>query len=151
MHYTRIALSAIAATIAYYLFGSIGGALFANFYSQYAAVFRPREMIVGYMPLGIAGTFIAALALAMLYAGAYRGKGGALEGLRFGALIGVFIIGAGVAHDFVILNIGLDLALVEASGQFVGWLLAGIAIGLIYWPLPNRSGVEPETVRTKAR
>lgn len=134
MNYIRIALSAIAATVAYYLFGSIGGALFANYYSQYAAVFRPREMIVGYMPLGFAGTFIAALALTMIYAAAYRGKSGALEGLRFGALIGVFIIGAGVVHDFVILNVGLNLALVEASGQFFGWLLAGIVIGLIYRP-----------------
>ncbi len=139
MNYARIALSAIAATVAYYVFGSIGGALFASYYSQYAAVFRPREMIVGYMPLGIAGTFIAALAVAMIYAGAYRGKSGAIEGLRFGAVIGVFIVGAGVAHDFVILNIGLNLALVEASGQFVGWLLAGVAIGLIYRPKPIES------------
>lgn len=138
MNYTRIALSAIAATVAYYLFGSIGGALFANYYSQYAAVFRPRETIVGYMPLGFAGTFIAALALAMIYAAAYRGKSGALEGLRFGALIGVFIIGAGVAHDFVILNVGPNLALVEASGQFFGWLLAGVVIGVIYRPSPSR-------------
>jgi hypothetical protein len=46
----------------------------------------------------------------------------------------VFIIGAGVVHDFVILNVGLNLALVEASGQFFGWLLAGIVIGLIYRP-----------------
>jgi hypothetical protein len=138
LSYTRIALSAIAATVAYYMFGSVGGALFANYYSQYAAVFRPREMIVGYMPLGFAGTFIAALALAMIYAMTYRGKTGALEGLRFGVLIGVFIIGAGVAHDFVILNVGLNLALVEASGQFFGWLLAGVVIGLIYRPLPGR-------------
>ncbi|HXB81864.1 MAG TPA: hypothetical protein VNU22_00750 [Candidatus Acidoferrum sp.] len=137
MNYTRIVLCAIAATVAYYLFGSIGRALFASYYSQYGAVFRPREMIVGYMPLGFAGTFIAALALAMIYAAAHRGKSGALEGLRFGALIGVFIIGAGVAHDFVILNVGLNLALVEASGQFFGWLLAGIVIGLIYRPLPS--------------
>jgi hypothetical protein len=90
------------------------------------------------MPLGFAGTFIAGLALAMIYATAYRGKSGALEGLRFGVPIGVFIVGAGVAHDFVILNVGLNLALVEASGQFVGWLLAGVAIGLICRPLPSR-------------
>jgi hypothetical protein len=53
-----------------------------------------------------------------MYARADRGKSGAIEGLRFGALIGVFVIGACVAHDYVILNIGLNLALVEASGQF---------------------------------
>jgi len=40
-----------------------------------------------YMPLGFAGTFIAGLALAMIYATAYRGKSGALEGLRFGVPI----------------------------------------------------------------
>jgi hypothetical protein len=137
LNYTRIALSAIAATLTYYLFGSICGALFANYYSQYSAVFRPREMIVGYMPLGFAGTFIAALALAMIYAGDNRRKSAALDGLRFGALIGVFIVGAAVAHDFVILNIGRNLALLEASGQFVGWLLAGVVIGLIYRPLPS--------------
>jgi hypothetical protein len=99
LNYTRIILSAIAATVAYYVFGSIGGAFFANSYAQYAAVFRPREMIVGYMPLGFAGTLIAALALALTYARAYRGKSMALEGLRFGALIGVFVIGACVAQQ----------------------------------------------------
>jgi hypothetical protein len=46
VNYTRIVLCAIAATVAYYLFGSIGRALFASYYSQYGAVFRPREMIV---------------------------------------------------------------------------------------------------------
>jgi hypothetical protein len=137
MNYGRITIAAFAATVTYYVFGSVGSLLFANYYSAYAAIFRPRDLIMNYMSLGFAGTFIAMFVLATIYAGGYNGKGGAAEGLRFGALIGLFVVCASVVHDYVILNIGQDLALVQALGELVGWTLSGVAIGLVYRPQPT--------------
>jgi hypothetical protein len=137
MRYGRITIAAFAATVAYYIFGSVGGFLSASYYSAYAAIFRPRELIMNYMSLGFAGTFIAMFVIATIYARGYKGKGGAEEGLRFGVLIGLFVVFASVVHDFVILNIGRDLALVQALGELVGWTLSGIVIGLVYRPLPT--------------
>ena len=139
MNYSRITISAFAATVVYYLFGSVGGLLSAKYYSEYAAIFRPRDLIINYMSLGFAGTFIAMFVLAMIYARGYKENAGVEQGLRFGFLIGLFVVFASVVHDYVILNIGRDLALVQAVGELVGWSLSGAAIGLIYRPLPART------------
>jgi hypothetical protein len=134
MNYGRIVLAAIAATVAYYIVGSIGGVMFASYYAQYATVFRPRDLILEYMPIGFAGTFLAALVLATIYARGNKGSARASEGLLFGCLIGLFLIGACTAHDYVILNIRLHLAVVQAVGDVVGWLVACVAIACIYRP-----------------
>jgi hypothetical protein len=65
----------------------------------------------------------------------YRGGSGIVEGARFGALIGVFAICSFVVHNYVNLNIGLKLALMQAAAYFVQWTIIGIVIGLIYKPL----------------
>ena len=39
-----------------------------------------------------------------------------------------------VVHNYVNLNIGLKLTLEQAVAYFVEWVVAGIAIGLIYRP-----------------
>jgi hypothetical protein len=40
-----------------------------------------------------------------------------------------------VLHNYVNLNIGLKLALMQAAAYFVQWTIVGIVIGLIYKPL----------------
>src|SRR5471032_2010795 len=66
MNYGRITISAFAATVTYYVFGSVGSLLFAKYYSAYAAIFRPRDLIMNYMSLGFAGTFVAMFVLTMI-------------------------------------------------------------------------------------
>ena len=58
-----------------------------------------------------------------------------MEGLRFGALIGIFIVFAVVADEYVTLNIGARLAAFMALGRFIGWLVTGLVIGLVYKPV----------------
>jgi len=128
-------LAGLAGTVAYFVCGGvISGQLFAKEYKQYECVYRSREAIMTYFPMGIAATLIAIIILAAVYAKGYEGGSGALEGLRFGALIGVFIVFAVVADEFVTLNIGARLAAFMAVGRFVGWLVTGLAIGLVYKP-----------------
>lgn len=56
---------------------------------------------MSYFPMGIAATVLAIIVLAATYAKGYEVKPGALEGLRFGALIGIFIVFAVVADEYV--------------------------------------------------
>ncbi|MGH9746740.1 MAG: hypothetical protein ACRD59_11600 [Candidatus Acidiferrales bacterium] len=135
MNYGRIVLAGIAGWVAYFVCGGvISRQLIAKEYKPYEAVYRSREAIMNYFPMGIAATLIAIIILAAIYAKGYEGGSGALEGLRFGALIGVFIVFAVVSDEYVTLNIGARLALFMAAGRFIGWLVVGLAIGLVYKP-----------------
>jgi membrane protease YdiL (CAAX protease family) len=135
MNYGRVVLAGLAGTVAYFVCGGmISGQLFAKEYKPYECVYRSREAIMTYFPMGIAATLIAIVILAAIYAKGYEGGSGALEGLRFGALIGAFIVFAVVADEFVTLNIGARLAAFMAVGRFTGWLVTGLVIGLVYKP-----------------
>ena len=135
MRPSRIVLAALGAFVAYFV---IGGLLFAVLPSlrteflKYPAVYRPKEGQLSHMPAGMAAMFLAVLALAVIYAMLYQGGSGVAEGARFGALIGVFAIGAFVVHNYVNLNIGLKLTLQQAAAYFLEWVVTGIVIGLIY-------------------
>jgi hypothetical protein len=135
MNYGRIVLAGVAAWVAYFVTGGIiSGKLIAQEYKPYEAVYRSREAVMNYFPIGIAATLVAMIILAAIYAKGYEGGSGALEGLRFGALIGVFIVFAVVADEYVTLNIGARLALFMAAGRLIGWLVVGLVIGLVYKP-----------------
>jgi hypothetical protein len=137
MNLTRIALAALAASVAYFV---LGGLLFAvlpwlkNEFHRYPAVYRPQEAIKSIMPAGMVAMFVAILVLAVIYAMLYQGGSGVAEGARFGVLIGVFAVCAFVVHNHVNLNIGLRLTLEQAAAYFVEWTVVGIVIGLIYKP-----------------
>ncbi|MGA2580630.1 MAG: hypothetical protein ABSH24_31945 [Bryobacteraceae bacterium] len=105
-----------------------------NEFLKYPAVYRSKEGMKSVMPAGMAAMFLSMLALAAIYAMLYQGGSGVAEGARFGALIGIFAIGAFVVHNYVNLNIGLRLTLEQAAAYFVEWTVTGIAIGLIYRP-----------------
>jgi hypothetical protein len=86
------------------------------------------------MPYGMLAMFLALAAIAVLYALAYSGGPGIVEGARFGALIGVFAIGSFVVHNYVNLNIGLKLTIQQSIAYFIQWVIVGIVIGLVYKP-----------------
>jgi len=137
MNFSRIALATLGGFVAYFAFGGVAFTLLPslrNAFLQYPAVYRTQEGIKSTMPLGMAAMFVSVLTLAVLYAMLYRGGSGVVEGARFGALIGVFSIGAFVVHNYVNLNIGWRLTIQQAMAYFVEWLVTGLVIGLIYRP-----------------
>jgi hypothetical protein len=104
MNFPRIALAALGAFVAYFAMGGLAFAVFpllAAEFRKYPAVYRSQAGIKSVMPAGMAAMFVAMLALAVIYAMLYRGGSGITEGARFGALIGVFAIGAFVVHNYV--------------------------------------------------
>jgi len=136
MNHSRLALAALGAFVAYFVVGGLTAAVprLRSEFGRYPAVYRSPEAMKRVMPAGMAAMFLAMLALAAIYAMLYHGGSGVAEGARFGALIGVFAVGAFVVHNHVNLNIGLKLTLEQAAVYFVEWLIAGVVIGLIYRP-----------------
>ena len=137
MNFTRIALAALGAFVAYFVLGGLSFAALPwlkNEFLKYPAVYRSQEGIKSVMPAGMAAMFLAMLVLAVIFAMLYRGGSGFAEGARFGTLIGVFAVCAFVVHNYVNLNIGLKLTLEQAAAYFVEWTVVGIVIGLIYKP-----------------
>ena len=137
MNITRIALATLGGFVAYFAVGGLTFALLPSLkieFRKYPAVYRSHEGIMSTMPFGMAAMLVAILALAVLYAMSYRGGSGLVEGARFGALVGLFVFGAFVVHNYVNLNIGLKLTLQQAVAYFLEWLITGLVIGLIYRP-----------------
>ncbi len=137
MNYARILLASLCAFVAYFIYGGIlFGVLpwLRTEFAKYPAVYRSQEGIKSTMPFGMLAMFIALTAIAVLYAMAYSGGSGVVEGARFGTLIGVFAIGSFVVHNYVNLNIGLKLTVQQSIAYFVQWVIVGIVIGLVYKP-----------------
>jgi hypothetical protein len=135
MNYGRIVLAGFVATIVYFAIGGlVFGKLIAKYYAPYPAVYRPAEAVMKYFPIGIVSTFLAILVLAWIYAKGYEGGAGLAEGTRFGFLVGLFTVFAVVGDEYVTLNIGRELALAMAVGRLFGWIIVGMAIGLVYKP-----------------
>lgn len=137
MNISRIVLATLGGFAAYFVLGGLTFVLLPSLKSEflrYPAVYRSAEDIKSTMPLGMAAMLVSILALAILYALAYHGGSGLVEGARLGALIGVFSIGAFVVHNYVNLNIGLKLTFQQAIAYFVEWTITGLVIGLIYRP-----------------
>jgi hypothetical protein len=137
MNYSSLGLAALGGTVASFAFGFLVFWLLPGLIKEghkYPAVFRPKEEMMKVMPIGFGATFMAILVVAIIFAMNHQGGSGAAEGARFGVLIGVFVVCAFVLHNYVNLNIGLKLALMQAAAYFVQWTVIGIVIGLIYKP-----------------
>jgi len=141
MNWTRIALSSVAALVAYFVYGAVVTGIFLKKdYMPYAAVYRPADQIMKIFPFGIATTFLAIVVLTIVYARSGSPDAGFAEGARFGSLIGTFMMFAHVAHNYVNLNIGRKLAFEMAAAELVQWTLVGIVIGLIYRSIAHLNG-----------
>jgi hypothetical protein len=138
MNYLSLGLAALGGTVASFAFGFLLFWLVPGLIKEghkYPAVFRPKEEMMKVMPIGFVATFLSILVAAIIFARIHQGGSGTMEGARFGVLIGLFVVCAFVLHNYVNLNIGLKLALMQAAAYFVQWTIIGIVIGLIYKPL----------------
>jgi hypothetical protein len=136
MNYSRTGLAGLGATVVYFALGFLLFALLplGDEVRQYAAVYRPPESMNRVAPVGMVALLVSMMALASLYALVYRAGSSVAQGARFGFLVGVFAAGSFVLHNYVSLNIGLRLALLQAFAYFVQWVGSGIVIALIYRP-----------------
>ncbi len=137
MNYSRLGLAALGGMVASFAFGFLLFWLVPPLVKEsrkYPAVFRPEEEMKTVMPVGIIATFTAILVVAIIFAMIHPGRSGTAESARFGVLIGIFVVCAFVLHNYVNLNIGLKLTLMQAMAYFLQWTIVGIVVGLIYKP-----------------
>jgi hypothetical protein len=137
MNFLRIFLAALAAFVVYMAFGGIAFAALPSLkteFLKYPAVYRDQSGQMSHMPIGMLGLFVSMGALAVLYVYSYQGGSGLAAGARFGAIVGVFALGAFVLHNYVNLNVGLAGTLQQCVMYFIEWTLVGIVIGLVYRP-----------------
>jgi len=135
MNYSRIGLSTVAGMIAFFICGFlIFGLLIAHDFAPFAGVYRSPAAMQEHAPIGILSSFIAILVMSIMYAKGYEGGRGLLEGLRFGALVGLFLAFKCVAEEYMTLNIGGKLALEMAAGVLVEMAIVGMVIGMVYKP-----------------
>jgi len=136
MNYSRIALAGLGGTVAYFALGFLLFALLplADEVRQFAAVYRPEESMKRVAPVGMVAMLLAMMALAALFALVFREGSSVAQGVRFGFLVAAFAAGSFVLHNYVSLNIGLRLALLQAVAYFVQLFGSGVVIALIYRP-----------------
>lgn len=136
MNYPRIVIAAIAATVVDALYGFVvwGQVLSAEF-ARYPGVYRAGGDQTAYLPLMFVGILAGMFFAAWIYAKGYEGGSGLVEGVRFGAVMGL-LIGAYMAGvNYGIMRIGKRMALTYGAGWLGEWLLVGLAIGLVYKPV----------------
>ncbi|HYA98308.1 MAG TPA: hypothetical protein VEH49_09455 [Methylomirabilota bacterium] len=135
MNYPRIALAAIAATIAFFVYGFlVEGMLIRKDFALSAALYRASDLQMKYMPIGLVSVLVGLFMAGMIYAKWCGGQSSAMTGLQFGLLMGIFVACVHSLSNLVTMNMNLRLGLEITASTFVGWVLAGTVIGLVYKP-----------------
>ena len=86
------------------------------------------------MPFGLASVLVALLAAVVIYARWCGATSGAASGLQFGILMGIFVACIHSISNLVTMNMNVKLDLEIAASNAIGWVLAGLVIGLVYKP-----------------
>jgi hypothetical protein len=135
MNYPRIVLAALAAMLVFFAWGFLTeGWLIRKDFARSAVLYRTSDLQMKYMPMGMASVLTGLLAAVVIYAGWCGATSTAMKGLQFGLLMGVFVACIHALSNLVTMNMDLKLGLEITVSTFVGWVLAGIVIGLVYRP-----------------
>lgn len=133
MNYTRIVVAAVVALIVDAAYGFlVWGMVLNGEFARYPDVYRPGGDMTP--PLMFAGIFVGLLCATWIYAKGYEGGSGLTEGLKFGAVMGLFVAAYFSGVNYGTIRIGKKMALTYLGGGFGEWLLVGTAIGLVYKP-----------------
>ena len=133
MNYGRLVAAALAGTVVDAVYGFlVYGTLLAGQFARYPNVYRPNDAPPVFLMCMFGGIFVAMLAAVAIYSKGIESKGGAAEGMRFGALLGVFLGAFFSSISYGTLNIGRKLAAMMAVAGFVEWVLVGTVIGAVY-------------------
>lgn len=133
MNYGRLVAAALAGTVVDAVYGFlVYGMLLSGEFGRYPNVYRPADAPPVFLMMMFAGIFVAMLAAVAIYSKGIESKGGAAEGMRFGALLGVFLGVLFASISYGTLNIGRKLTAMMAVAGIVEWMLVGTAIGAVY-------------------
>ena len=140
MNFGRIAAAAVVAWMVSVGVGFlVNDVLLAGITAANASALRPESEIMENLPIGFAFLLIGFFAFAYTYAKGYEGGNGVVEGIRFGVLVSLIVIGFGLVWMYVAYPITASYAVAIVVDSIVECALYGAIIGAIYKPLPNRA------------
>jgi hypothetical protein len=105
--------------------------IFGVVYAANAAAFRPDPEIIRRLPIGYAAQLIGFWIAAWMYGRLYTGRRGIIDGLRFGALIGLVLVSFGVVWNYVTQPISAVLGVAEVFECAVTGTIYGGIIGAV--------------------
>jgi hypothetical protein len=134
MNYTRIAIASFAALIAYFMVGGIFFIIPAmrTEFAKYPSVFRTGDAVNSVMAVGMLGLLLAIGVATAIFARIHPTGAGIGAGIRFGVLLAVFVLGSLVLHNYMMLNIGGRLSMLQGIVYSAEWIVVGIVISLVY-------------------
>ena len=134
MNLTRIALAAVAALVAYFIVGGIFFTIpaFQAEFAKYPAVYRTGDAINSVMAIGMLGILLAIGVSAVIFARMHPTGAGVKAGVRFGALLALFVLGSFVLHSHMLLNIGARQSMLQGIAYAAEWFVVGVVISLVY-------------------
>lgn len=135
MNHARVVIAGAAAwAVSIPLGYVINQFLLAGIYSANAAALRPDADVTSKLPVGFVALLFGFLVFAHLYARGCRDGSGIAEGARFGALVGVLVVGFGIIWQWVLYPIDATMSAVMIVDNIAESTLYGAIIGAIYKP-----------------
>ena len=111
----------------------IHGVMLADTYEALAASFRPKEQMDSMMwIMMLSGTAVLFL-FCYIFTKGYEGQG-VVEGVRYGALMGLFLAFPTSVDAYVIYPLTQELAVIWFVTTLVGMMIAGAIFAAIYKP-----------------
>lgn len=134
MNITRIALATVAALIAYFMVGGVFFTVpaFKTEFAKYPAVFRTGDALNSVMTVGMLGILLAIGVATVIFARMHPAGAGIQAGIKFGVLLALFMLGAFVLHNHMLLNIGWRLSMLQGIAYMAEWVAVGVVISLVY-------------------
>lgn len=102
-------------------------------YVELASIFRPEAEMMEMMWMMYVSSAVAVFMFCYIFTKGYEGKGIA-EGVRYGALIGFLVAGAGSVDAHVIYPIPENVASIWLVSGLVSFMIAGAIFAAIYKP-----------------
>jgi hypothetical protein len=138
VNFGRLAAAAIVAWLLYLVVSyGVNTFLLADLFAQNANVFRPQNEMN--LVLGFGATLVGFFAFAYAFAKGHEGGNGFQEGLRFGVIVGIILVGFTVTWNYVTLPISGRLAGAWVVDTLLEMALYGAVVGLIYRPVARRA------------
>lgn len=135
MNFGRIAAAAVVAWIVSLGIGFVvNDLLLADIYAANAAAMRPEAEVMANLPIGFLFLLLGFFAFAYAYAKGYEGGYGVVEGIRFGVLVALIVIGFAAVWQYVMFPVTAGYAVALVVDAIVELAIYGAIIGAIYRP-----------------
>lgn len=109
----------------------INGVLLADAYKALAHVWRPEVEMQAKMWIFFVTSFVSIFLFCYIFTRGYENKG-LMEGVRYGALIGVFVSFPMAYDSFVVYPITYNLVMAWLFTGLGYWIILGAVLALIY-------------------